>query len=657
MKTKNHNSDIIFQLKNQLLDIAIISALILSLPAFLIFTCNIQHNECKPIDIIYCIAFLLYLMLGILSKVLSFRIRFYSIIIIWCIVFIGVIFDTIYIYSSQTGLFFAGLVLAGVLLFAIKKMQTTYPIAIEILEKQNKDISISKLRQKESEMQYIDLFNNMLDAFAIHELIFDTNNNPKDYRFLLVNPAFESMIGLKGKEIIGKTVREIFPETEQYWINIYGQVALTGEAIRFEHFAKELNSYFEVCAYRPAPGQFACIFQNITRRKKAESEQQELENQLRQSHKMEALGTLAGGVAHDFNNLLMPIMGYTEMMLDDFSNNQEAVSSLSEILKAATRAKNLAEQILTFSRRSKPQYTNVDFEKIIDETIPLLRSIIPKSIEIRQDIEKNGHVVQGDPSQFQQIIMNLCTNAYHAIDQENGFISISLYKRHMDEFQQWNGEHVPSGQYLILSISDNGKGIDSETQERIFDPYFTTKEKGKGTGLGLSMVLGIVNRFNGGISLKSEIGIGTCFEIYLPVFQAENHTEENFNKTPIVTGSERILLVDDEAAILEIEKKMLQRMGYSVTACINSLDAKACFEKSPDSFDLVISDLTMPNKSGDKLALELTQIRPDIPVIICTGYSEQETDLSHKPGVRASLTKPILKKELACTIRRVLNGK
>jgi PAS domain S-box-containing protein len=638
------------------LDVAIISAQILSLPAFLIFACNIQHNEFKLIYAIYCISFLLYLILGIFSKVLSFRIRFFSIAIIWCIVCIGVLFDTIYIYSSQTGLIFASLVLAGVLLFGIKKIQRTYPIAIEILEKQSQDISISKLRQKESEMQYMNLFNNMLDAFAIHELILDTDNNPKDYRFLLVNPVFESMTGLKGKDIIGKTVREVLPETEQYWIDTYSQVALTGEAIRFEHYSRELDSYFEVCAYCPEPGQFACIFQNITRRKKAEYEQQELENQLRQSHKMEALGTLAGGVAHDFNNLLMPIMGYTEMLLDDFSNNQDAVASLSEILKAASRAKNLAEQILTFSRCSKIQNTSVDVVKIIEETIPLLRSIIPKSIEIRQDIEKNGHVVIGDPSQFQQIIMNLCTNAYHAIDKDNGFIFISLHKKHMDEFHQWNGEHLPSGQYIVLSISDNGKGITSETQERIFDPYFTTKEKGKGTGLGLSMVLGIVNRFNGGISLKSEIGIGTCFEIYIPVIQADSNTEENNNKAPIVSGSERILLVEDEEAILEIEKKMLQRMGYSVTACINSLDAKACFEKSPDSFDLVISDLTMPNISGDKLAIELTQIRPDIPVIICTGYSERESDLSHKPGVRALLTKPILKKELAGAIRRVLNG-
>jgi PAS domain S-box-containing protein len=512
------------------------------------------------------------------------------------------------------------------------------------------------MRQQECETQYADLFNNMIDAFAIHELIFDENEQPKDYRFLLVNPAFEKMTGQTKEDLIGKTVREVLPETEQYWIDTYGQVALTGKPIRFEHYTKDLDS-FEVCAYRPKAGQLACIFQNITRRKKAEAEQQELENQLRQSHKLEALGTLAGGVAHDFNNLLMPIMGYTEMLLDDFSEDADAASSLSEIFKAASRAKKLAEQILTFSRLSKMTFIPVDVEKTITETIPLLRATIPKMIEIKVNIETKGHKVMGDPTQLQQIIMNLCTNAYHAIDNNNGVISISLYKKYVDEFLQWNGEHLASGEYLVLSIADNGHGIDAETQERIFDPYFTTKEKGKGTGLGLSMVLGIVKRFKGGISLKSTIGKGTCFDILLPLLQAETDSKEKNNKMTISKGSERILLVDDEESILEIETKMLNRLGYSVSACLNSMDAKTYFEESPDSFDLIITDLSMPQMSGDKLALELTQIRPDIPVIICTGYSEQETELSDKPGVRATLTKPILKKELARTIRQVLNGK
>jgi PAS domain S-box-containing protein len=476
MKPNNQTLDRISQLKNQLFGISIISVLILTLTFILMVVFNNQNDA----------------------------------------------YNFIYIIVGS-------IVLFVFFMYALKKMQKIYYLAIDTLEQQHQDITISKLCEKECETQYMDLFNNMLDAFAIHELILDTNNKPKDYRFLLINPAFERMTGLKRDELIGRTVRDVLPETEQYWIDTYSQVALTGEPIRFEHYTKELDSYFEVCAYRLKPGQFACIFQNITRRKKAESEQQYLEKQLRQSHKMEALGTLAGGVAHDFNNLLMPIMGYTEMMLDDFSDNSEALFSLNEILNAASRAKKLAEQILTFSRRSKMKSEPVDLELVIAETIPLLRSIIPKSIEIKQHVIKKGHKVLVDPSQFQQIIMNLCTNAYHAIEKDDGVISISLNEQYLDEFLQWNGELLPSGQYLDLSIEDNGQGIDLETQERIFDPYFTTKEKGKGIGLGLSMVLGIVNRFNGGIYLKSTTGKGSCFHIYLPVIEADSDSKENVN--------------------------------------------------------------------------------------------------------------------------------
>jgi len=657
MKSNNQNSETKALLKNQLLDITLISVLILYGPCIVFLISNNSVFDIKIIYVIHFIACLYYFLIVIFSRLLSFKFRMFTVVFVWCVICITSLLDYLYTYSFRIEMILGGIVFAGFLIFALKKMQRTYHLAINTLEKQHQAISISRLHQKETETQHVDLFNNMLDALIILELILDSSNTPKDYRFILVNPAFESMTGLKKEELIGKTVREVLPQTEQYWVDTYIQVALNGDTIRFEHYTKDLDSYFEVCAYCPKPGQVACIFQNITRRKKAEFEQQELENQLRQSHKLEALGTLAGGVAHDFNNLLMPIMGYTEMLLDDFSNNPDVKANLNEILKAASRAKNLAEQILTFSRSSKMQYEPVDVESVIDETIPLLRTTIPNTIEIKKDIERKGRKVIGDPSQFQQIIMNLCTNAYQAIDKNNGLISISLRKRYVNEFFQWNAQHLPSGHYLVLSIADNGQGIDLETQERIFDPYFTTKAKGKGTGLGLSMVLGIVNRFNGGISLKSTIGKGTCFDIFMPVRQEEKDSKEMNNNMPIAKRSERILLVDDEEAILNIEKKMLQRMGYSVNTCMNSLDARALFEQSPDSFDLIISDLTMPQMAGDRLAYELTQIRPDIPVIICTRYSEQESELSTKPGVSATLIKPILKNELAHAIRQVINGK
>lgn len=705
----------VHHLKDQLLRATTLSIVIVAIPCILGLFYQMQQNEFKPILFFHCCAYFFLLGVAVFSRFFPYIFRLWAVLTIWMLVGITGLFSwelipfalsvmlclsvfSTLILNMRVGLFFLGLtlltiifirigislqwiicpfhlkpyidsystwinaivcvvLLGSILIFSLGKVQKEYYSAINSLDKQNQDLLISQKKLKESELQYNNLFENMLDAFAAHELILDENNKPLDYRFLMVNSAFETMTGLKSDEIIGKTVLEVLPNTEIYWIEEYGKVALTGEPVRFENYAQELDRFFEIRAYRSIPGQFACIFQDITRRKKAEIEQQELENQLRQSHKMEAVGTLAGGVAHDFNNLLMPIMGYTEMLIEDYPDNEDIQNNLNEILKAATRAKSLAEQILTFSRRKDMRFEPINVSDIIIETISLLRASIPKNIDIVKDIKIDNPIIMGDSVQLQQIVMNLCTNAYHAIEKDNGQISITLQNKTINEFILWNGEHLPAGDYLLLSISDNGHGIDAETQERIFDPYFTTKEKGKGTGLGLSVVLGIVNRFKGGIHLISTPEKGTRFDIYFPVIQ-DKLTSKNGNNNGIETGVENILLVDDEQSILDIEKKLLDRLGYSVTACISSLDAAKIFEKTPDAFDLVITDLTMPDLPGDKLAIQLTQIRPDIPIILCSGYSEDQSSLSTpKKGIRAILTKPILKKELARAIRRVIDEK
>jgi signal transduction histidine kinase len=253
-----------------------------------------------------------------------------------------------------------------------------------------------------------------------------------------------------------------------------------------------------------------------------ESEPHHTEKQINLSQKLIALEKLAGGMAHDFNNLLMPIMGYTEMMLEDFSDHQEAVDSLNEILKTLIRAKNLTEKALIFSKRSIIRHETVDLASILNETIPLLRETIPHSIEIKRQIESENNNMIGDPSQLQILIMHLCTNASHAIDKADGCISISISKKHLDELTSFNGDDLKSGNYIVLSIADNGSGINIESQACIFDPYFSTKEKGKGKGLGLSIVLGIVGRLNGGITFKSTIDKGTCFDIFFPALEADN---------------------------------------------------------------------------------------------------------------------------------------
>jgi len=702
------------QLKNQLLNIAIYSVVAFALPGLIFLSGRLYDAGYYCILMTQCLAYVIFILIAAFSKFIPFNFRLITTLATWTIVGLtamtdwwlipfglpvlisAALFGTLLIHS-RFGFFMLGLtlmiillmrigiyyqwlfypenlkdilsinfvwaimisltvVLGGLMVYSIGKLQTIYFEAILACDCQKETLQTSETRLKLSEQQYTQLFHNMLDAFAVHELIVDENNNPKDYRFLLVNPAFESMTAHKREDLIGKTVLEILPDIESYWLDMYRKVALSEGPIQFENYAKTLNRYLEVCAYCPTPGQVACIFRDISRRKIAESEQKDLENQLRQSHKMEALGTLSGGVAHDFNNMLMPIMGYTEMLIDDHEENPETKSSLNEILKAASRAKKLAEQILTFSRRSKMQFLAIDVVKIIEETIPLLRASIPTSIELRQDIENINYQIMGDATQFQQIILNLCTNAFHAMDKDNGWISISLHAKQINELSLWNGENLPAGRYLRLSIADNGHGIDSETQERIFDPYFTTKEKGKGTGLGLSMVLGIVNRFNGGILLQSTPSEGTRFDIFLPLVDLAEMAQTANNNTPIETGAERILLVDDEDAILDIEKKLLLRLGYAVTASNSSLDALALFEKSPDDFDLVVSDLTMPKMSGDQLADAIKEIRPDVPVIICTGYSQEKTDMLKNSTINATLTKPVLKKELARAVRQVLDG-
>lgn len=701
-------------IKNQLLDSSMIFIAILLTPGFVATAYQMYDHGFPKIMIIHNCAFFCYLGITMFSRFFDYSFKLIATLALWMLVgitgffswklmafalpvllaasFFGTLFSGIrfgifsigvtlitiimvriasenqwidypqalkpYILWHSTWIIAIACVLSlgGVVVFALGKLQKEYFLALNALDTKNQNLKNSEKRLKESELQYNYLFENMLDAFAVHELMVDEKNQPINYRYLLANPAFETMIGLKSDQLIGKTAVDVLPKIEPYWIQTYGQVALTGSPIKFENYSTDLDRYFEICAYCPAPGQFACIFKDITRRKKAEDERKELENQLRQSHKMEALGTLAGGLAHDFNNFLMPVMGYTEMLIEDYSDNEDILSSLQEILKAAKRGKQLAEKVLTFSRRSNQQCTATCLEEIVSETLPLLRASIPTTIEIIDHIEKNGHMVMGDPVQLQQIIMNLSTNAYHAMEEGSGRITISLQSETIDkQILLWDGNYLIKGDYIKLTIEDDGHGIDEETQEKIFDPYFTTKEKGKGTGLGLSVVLGIVNRLNGGIKLTTSVGKGTCFDIYFPLIKSKERFSTPDNNGTIEPGVETILLVDDEESILDVEKKLLTRLGYQVTACLNGMEAKKIFENNPNAFDLIITDFTMPNLTGVQLADQLIQIRPDIPVILCTGYSEEQFFISKDQGIKAMLTKPILKKELARVIRNVID--
>lgn len=396
---------------------------------------------------------------------------------------------------------------------------------------------------------------------------------------------------------------------------------------------------------------------DITERKKAEDKRENLEAQLRQAQKMETIGTLAGGIAHDFNNILSPILTCSEIALEDSPNSSDAHKSLKHVLQAVDRARNLVRQITTFSRLDKQDHTTLQVNRIIKEVLKLLRSSLPSTIEIRQSIDPDCGEIIADQVQIHQVIMNLCTNAYHAMREAGGTIEVNAKNIEVDKTYARGHLHLHPGSYVLLSISDTGHGMDSATMERIFDPFFTTKGLEEGTGLGLSVVHGIVMGHGGEITVESKSGKGTTFHIYLPHTDTEVKKETKETSDNIdPAGTERILFVDDETYISSVGKSALERLGYSVTTMNNSLEALEGFRHEPDNYDLVITDLTMPKLTGIQLASKLTEIRPDIPVILISGYSGAiNPENINQFGIREYVMKPFSGKALGRAIRKVMD--
>ena len=395
---------------------------------------------------------------------------------------------------------------------------------------------------------------------------------------------------------------------------------------------------------------------DITERKLAEEQRAKLEAELQQAQKLETIGTLAGGIAHDFNNILQPIMGYTEMELNDLSPSNPLRKSLEEVLKASLRAKELIRQILAISRSTEEQQRiPIDISSIIKEALKLLRSSLPSSIEMRQKIRKS--VALADPTQIHQVLMNLCTNAAHAMG-DKGILEVRLSPVDLSE-SDLAGQaifNLKPGAYLRLTVSDTGSGIDAKTMERIFDPYFTTKEVGKGSGLGLAVINGIVKRHEGAITVQSVPGKGTTFSIYFPRLDSRPEATMQVEDPP-QRGSERILLVDDEPALMEMATSILERLGYKVTGQTDSVTALEVFRSSPDEFDLVITDYTMPNLTGMDLAKEVRRIRPDIRIMLCTGFSEKITPDHMKELGVGLLMKPYGMRDISEAIRKTLDAR
>ena len=396
------------------------------------------------------------------------------------------------------------------------------------------------------------------------------------------------------------------------------------------------------------------VAHDITDRKRALEEKSRLEDRLQQAQKMEAIGTLAGGIAHDFNNILSVIIGYTELILMSGNVDAEVKQNLKEIFNASKHARDMVKQILAFSRQSKQERKPIQVAHIVKEAIKMLRASLPTTILIQQQIEKDTGIIEADPTQIHQVLMNLCTNAAHAMNGKDGVMQISLSNVELDPAALEMAPDLKPGSYLKLSVSDTGHGIAPDAYEKIFDPYFTTKKKEEGTGLGLAVVQGIVKSHNGAVTVESEVGKGTTFHVYLPVIMRKLTAEEEIS-TPLPMGHECILFVDDEQPLVEIGKQMLQRLGYTVATRTSSVEALELFKANPDRFDLVITDIVMPNMTGEKLAEKMMDIRSDIPVILCTGYSEKITRKhASDMGIQSFLMKPLVMRDLATRVRQAL---
>lgn len=395
----------------------------------------------------------------------------------------------------------------------------------------------------------------------------------------------------------------------------------------------------------------------IIQRNRMMEEKSKLESQLRQTQKMEAIGSLAGGIAHDFNNLLTPILGYTEMVLQDIPQDSQMANSLVQVLKAAGLAKDLVRQILTLSRQSKYELQPLRMNLVVNEALKLLRSTLPSTIQIKNKIEESDRTVFADPTQIHQVIMNLCTNSFHAMKKTGGILAVSL-KTVLIDSEHKHIQHLllEPGSYQVLEVSDTGMGMSKSVMEKIFDPYFTTKSNDEGTGLGLSVVHGIIKNYGGHITVYSEPGHGTTFHVYLPCSEESALPDAEKESSHIPTGTEHIMVVDDEKAIVEMIRAMLTAKGYTVTGCVGSIDALGKFQHNPEAYALVITDMTMPYMTGTQLAKAIQSIRPQIPLIVCTGFSEMINEKKAAAlGFQKYLMKPIIMRDLCQTVRDVLD--
>jgi PAS domain S-box-containing protein len=492
------------------------------------------------------------------------------------------------------------------------------------------------------------------DAFLLRSGEIVIYANPAALKLFRANHP-EELIGKRYLDLVHPDDRPLSVERmkknlDENWIATPREhriLALDGQVVHVESTGVSVKHRGE--------NQLFGVFRDITERKRVDQEKEKLEGQLRQAQKMEAIGTLAGGIAHDFNNILSVIVGNAEILEFSKSVDEPSRGGLGQILAASQRAKQLVRQILAFSRHGTQEKIFIDPKPIVKETLEFLRASLPTSIQLRHYLEPDTGTIMADPTQLQQVLMNLCTNAGHSMEKDGGVLQIKLSNAAVTEEDARSDPEVEPGNYVKIIVSDTGHGMEPSVLERIFDPYFTTKEPGKGTGLGLAVVHGIVKSHGGMIKVSSEVGQGTTSTIFLPRAVGFEKVEDK-PMPPLSMGTEKILFVDDEEALADLGRHMLGELGYQVETRTSPIEALEAFRANPQKFDLVITDLTMPQLTGLKLARKLMEIRPDIPIILCTGFSEQASEKAAVAiGIRAFLFKPLLMRDIAGAVRKVLD--
>ena len=478
----------------------------------------------------------------------------------------------------------------------------------------------------------------------------------RDGIFTLSEGSGLKSLGLAPGQVVGQSAFEVYRDFPQIVSNLHdclagnpvNEVVQVGEAVYEVLYVPRRDKHGAVTG-------ISGVALDVTARVRAEINARDLEAQLRQSQKMETVGTLAGGIAHDFNNILSPIMGYADLALTDLPADHPVRDDIEQVLKAARRARDLVKQMLVFSRRGDQTRHPVQLHLVVNDALKLIRSMLPSNIELSQRVANQNDTVLADAGQMHQVIMNLITNAAYAMRNTGGVLRVELGREELDEERARGAGDLKPGSYVVLSVIDRGEGMDAATLGRVFEPFFTTKRPGEGTGLGLSVVHGIVHSHGGGIEVKSALNEGTTFRAYFPAAAATEESLPEARALEAARGGEHVLIVDDEAAIVDLLQRMLEQRGFRVTAFNSSEAALQGFRADPDGFDAIITDQTMPRMSGVELARAVHELRPALPIVLTTGYVDDAAHRERGRDIAGVAVKPFDAATIAGVLRKVLD--